>query len=158
MHLTRTVDVDAPRNEVFAQLTDVDHWERAALRRGADVQRLDARPGALQGMSWRATYTFRGKRREVTVRLDQVDPVQTIHILATGAALEAKTVVDLAEMSPRRTRVTVSVDLSPRTLTARLFLQSLRLAQGRVKQKFDAQIAKLAQDVESRLRHPPSKP
>jgi carbon monoxide dehydrogenase subunit G len=157
MQLTHTVDIEAPRDAVFARLADVDHWERTALRRGADVQRVESASGTLQGTSWRATYSFRGKRRDVTITLDKVDPGQSINILAVGAALEATTVVDLAEMSPRRTRVTVSVDMSARTLTARLFLQSLRLAQGRVKQKFASQIGKLAQDVETRLAPPPSR-
>jgi carbon monoxide dehydrogenase subunit G len=157
MQLTHTVDIEAPRDAVFARLADVDHWERAALRRGTDAQRVESPSGSLQGMSWRATYNFRGKRRDVTITLDKVDPGQSMNILAVGAALEATTVVDLAEMAPRRTRVTVSVDLSARTLTARLFLQSLRLSQGRVKQKFEKQIVTLAQDVESRLSQTPSR-
>lgn len=157
MQLTHSVDIEAPRDAVFARLVDVDHWERTALRRGADVQRVESGSGTVQGMSWRATYSFRGKRRDVTVTLDRVAPGQSIHILAVGTALEAKTNVDLTELTPRRTRVTVSVDLAARTLTARLFLQSLRLAQGRVKQKFANQIGKLAQDVEARLRPPPSR-
>ena len=104
MQLTHTVDIEAPRDAVFARLADVDHWERTALRRGADVQRVESPSGTLQGMSWRATYSFRGKRRDVTVTLDRVDPGESIHILAVGNALEAKTAVALAELTPRRTR------------------------------------------------------
>lgn len=155
MHLTRTVDIEAPRDAVYALLADVDHWERAALRRGADVQRLDPRPGPVQGMSWRTAFTFRGKRREATITIDRLDPGQSVHLDATGAALQVKAVLDLAEMAPRRTRMTVSVDVTPRTLTARLFLQSLRLAQGKVTQKFDTQVGNMAQDIETRLRPPP---
>jgi hypothetical protein len=75
-----------------------------------------------------------------------------LDIVATGKALEAVTRVELAEMTPRRTRVTVTVELSARTLAARLFLQSLRLAPGRVRQKFDSRIAQMAAEIEARLR------
>lgn len=155
MQLTTSRDIEAPRDAVYAQLTDVDQWERTALRRGADVQRLDPRPAAAPGMSWRAAFPFRGKPREITVTLDRMIPGQALQATATGTALEAVTRLDLSEMSPRRTRVTVTVDITARTLTARLFLQSMRLAQGRVKQRFDSRIAQLASEIEGRLRDPP---
>lgn len=157
MHLTRSVDIEAACDAVYALLTDVDHWERAALRRGADVQRRDPRPGAFPGLSWDTAFTFRGKRREVRVTIDRLDPGKSVHLDATGAAFQVRTVIDLAAMAPRRTRMTVSVDAAPRTLTARLLLQSLRLAQGRIGQKFDRQLAALAQDIETRLRPSPAR-
>ncbi len=53
-------------------LSDFDAWERGAMRRGAEVERTDAlaRPGP--GMAWAATFPYRGKRREIEVRLDDV--------------------------------------------------------------------------------------
>jgi carbon monoxide dehydrogenase subunit G len=152
MQLNKSHDMEAPRAAVFVALTDVDHWERMALRRGVDVQRQEGPSVAAAGMSWRATFPFRGKSRDVAIRLDRVEPGQVLDIVATGKALEAVTRVELAEMTPRRTRVTVTVELSARTLAARLFLQSLRLAPGRVRQKFDSRIAQMAAEIEARLR------
>jgi carbon monoxide dehydrogenase subunit G len=152
MQLTKSQDIEAPRAAVYAMLTDVDHWERMALRRGVDVQRQDGPASVAAGMTWNVGFSFRGKRRDITIRLDRVDTGQKLGISAAGKALEAVTRVDLAEMSPRRTRVTVTTDVTARTLAARLFLQSLRLAPGRVRNKFDSQIAKLAKDIEGRLR------
>lgn len=152
MQLKKSQDIEASREAVFAALTDVDHWERMALRRGVDVQRQDGPSVVAAGMAWRVTFAFRGKPRDVAIRLNGVEPGQSLDIAAVGKALEVVTRVELSEMSPRRTRVSVAVDVAARTLAARLFLQSLRLAPGRVRQKFDSRIAQLALEVEARLR------
>ncbi len=152
MQLKKSQDIEASRQAVFAVLADVDHWERMALRRGVDVQRQNGPSGVAAGVSWRVVFSFRGKPRDVAIRLNGVDPGQSLNISAAGKALEAATRVDLAEMSPRRTRVNVTVEVTARTLAARLFLQSLRLAPGRVRQKFDSHVAQLALEIEARLR------
>jgi uncharacterized protein YndB with AHSA1/START domain len=155
MQLTKTQDIEAPRDAVFAALTDVDSWERTAMRRGVDVQRLDQSPRATPGMTWRAVYPFRGKRREVTVHITRLDPGQTVGVLAEGAALSAQARIDLTALSPRRTRAVLTVEVTARTLGARLFLQSLRLAPGRIRQKFDSRVAQFAAEIEARLNAPP---
>jgi carbon monoxide dehydrogenase subunit G len=155
MQLTKTQDIEAPRDAVFAALTDIDSWERTALRRGVDVQRLGQNARATLGMAWRAVYPFRGKRREVTVHITRLDPGQTVGALAEGAALSGEARIDLTALSPRRTRAVLTVQVTARTLGARLFLQSLRLAPGRVRQRFDRRVAEFAAELEARLNAPP---
>jgi carbon monoxide dehydrogenase subunit G len=150
MQLKKSHDIEASRDEVFAALTDVDHWERMALRRGVDVQRQGGPSAVAAGMAWRVSFSFRGRPRDVAIRLSRVDLGKSLDLTATGKALEATTRVDLAEMAPRRTRITVTVDVAARTLAARLFLQSLRLAPGRVRQRFDSRIAQIAEEIEAR--------
>ncbi len=52
--------------------------------------------------------------------------------------------VELLELGAKRTRMHSSIDITPRSLTARLFLQSLRLARTKLDRKFDQRIAQLA--------------
>ena len=54
MKLATREDIDAPIEAVFEQLSDFDGFERAALRRGAEVRahrRADRHVGA--GMAWK---------------------------------------------------------------------------------------------------------
>jgi hypothetical protein len=46
----------------------------------------------------------------------------------------------------------VVFELTPRTLTSRLFLQSLRLARSRVDRRFEQRVAQFTTDVEARCR------
>ncbi len=155
MKLTRREDVEAPVAHVWAILSDTDHWERAALRRGAEVQRLDALETVAPGMGWQLRFAWRGKPRQVTLRLAAVDPGQRIAFTAVSPNISGEASVDLADMGPKRTRLTVVVEVKPRTLGARLVLQGLRLARARVDRRFADRIAALAADIEDRFRRQP---
>ncbi len=55
-------------------------------------------------------------------------------------------------LSPSKTRLKLSVDLRPQTLSARLLVQSLKLAKGNLDKKFDARVAELSDNVAAQYR------
>jgi carbon monoxide dehydrogenase subunit G len=152
MRFSSKQDVEAPMEPIFQVLTDFATWETAAMRRGVEVERKDKllQPGA--GMRWATKFAYRGKAREMEVELTQLDPPQSLRFAAVSQALEGVISMELIEQSPQRTRLHVVVDITPRSLTARLFLQSLRLARAKLDRKFDQRIAMLAGDIELRYR------
>ena len=154
MILSTREDIEAPIEEVFAALTDFDGYERAALRRGAEVARIDQprQPGV--GQTWKAAFDYRGKRRQVTLRLITMDRPTALRFAGLSATLDADMTVDLVALSRRRTRVSVAVALSAKTLASRIFLQSLRLTKGRVNERFAARIRGIAVTIDDRLRKP----
>jgi len=152
MKLTRNQDVEAPVAFVYAALCDFDHWERAAMRRGAEVTRLDtlALPGP--GMIWNVGFDFRGRRRIVDLRLVTLQPAQTLAFAGQGTSMNGTALLDLVEMGPKRTRIAFTVEVEARTLAARLLLQSLKFASARVNRKFETRTAQLAAEIEGRFR------
>lgn len=154
MKLTTKLDVEAPIEEVFAALTDFDGFERAALRRGAEVARLE-RPGVSGvGQSWRVAFIYRGKRRELTARLMSKEVPTALRFQGTSKSLDGELRVDLVALSRRCTRVTVNLDIVAKTLTARIFIQSLVFARGRINDRFDKRIRLFGQSIEDGLRKP----
>lgn len=155
MKLSTREDIEAPIAFVFGRIADFDAWERSALRRGAEVQRTDnlSRPGA--GMAWRLRFSWRGKMRKADLALADLEPPHRLAMTGEGANLGGRLDIELIEMSPRRTRMTVAIELKPRTLTARLFLQSLKLAKARLVKKLKARTAQFAAEVER--RHDPAR-
>lgn len=156
MKLTSRQDIQAPIAAVYAQITDIAQFERLAVRRGAELERADKlgtpEGGAAVGMTWRARFPFRGKPRKMTVKLAEV--VENSHLQATidSPSLEGTAQMELVSLSPTRTRLTLITDVKPKTLTARLVLQSMRLGKGRVQRRFDQAAAKLAKILEERSR------
>lgn len=150
MRFTAKQDIEAPLAFVYQTMTDFEAWERSAMRRGAEVERTDklTRPGP--GMTWAARFSYRSKMRSIDLRLVMMEQPSTLSFAAQSKAIEGTAKLDLMEMSSRRTRVHVVVEVSPRSLAARLFLQSLRLARGRIDRKFEQRVAQLASDIESR--------
>ena len=152
MRFTTKQDIEAPVAFVFKTLADFDVWERAAMRRGAEIERTDTLTQAGAGMSWTSRFSYRGRARAVDLRLVTFDAPAQLAFAGQSAAVEGTAAVDMMEMSSRRTRIHVVAEVTPRTLAARLFLQSLRLARARVDRKFEQRVAQLAADIEHRFR------
>ena len=62
MKFSTKEDIEAPLDHVFARLTDFDGLERSALRRGAEVTRVDTQAKAAGGSIWDATFDTTGWR------------------------------------------------------------------------------------------------
>jgi carbon monoxide dehydrogenase subunit G len=152
MKLIRNEDVEAPVAFVYAALSDFDHWERAAMRRGAEVTRLDTLASPGPGMTWNVGFDFRGRRRIVDLRLAGMEPSQMMAFSGQGTSMNGRALLDLVEMGPKRTRIAFTVEVEARTLAARLLLQSLKFASTRVNRSFQARTAQLAADIEDRFR------
>ncbi|GAA4222233.1 uncharacterized protein YndB with AHSA1/START domain [Sagittula marina] len=153
MQLTAKEDIDAPMDKVFAALSDFETVERQALRRGADVQRTSGpAAGPAEGMSWRAGFSFRGKKRQADIVLSEYQPPERMVFDSASGGLNVQMVLDVVALSRTCTRIGVTVDLAPTTLSARLLVQSLKLAKGGVESKFRERMKSLAKDLERRLQ------
>jgi hypothetical protein len=144
-------DIEAPIEFVFAQISDFDAYERRALRQGAEVSRRAGGPAAV-GTMWDIAFEFRGRPRKVVAELVKLDSPSTMVITSASDGLDVVTEVDLIALSQSRTRVMVSVELRAKTLTARLLLQSLKLAKSRTDKRFKARVRDYAEDIEDRFR------
>lgn len=152
MKFSTKQDIEAPASFVFAALTDFEGWERAAMRRGADVARTDKMRQAGAGMSWHVAFQFRGRQRKMDLRLLNMIPSSKLEFAALSAAIDATTKVEIVEMSAKRARLHVAANITPLTLTAKLFMQSLRLARARADRKFAQRVQTIVTEIEARYR------
>jgi hypothetical protein len=152
MRFSTKQDLEMSIAEAFRILTDFDSWETAAMRRGADISRTDKMTKIGAGMAWAIKFSYRNKPRAFNVNLTALQGPAHLAFEGTSATIAGEGKLDLIELGPRRTRMHVVMEVTPRTLTSRLFLQSLRLARGRVDRKFDQRIAQMAGDIETRYR------
>ena len=151
MKFSTREDIEAPIGFVFSQISDFDSHERRALRHGAEVsRRTDGPAGA--GTTWDIAFEFRGLPRKVVAELVRLDAPATVVVQSVSDGLDVVTEVDLIALSQSRTRVLVSLELKARTLSARLFLQSLKLARSRTDKRFKARVLDYAEDIEDRFR------
>ena len=151
MKFSTREDIEAPVDYVFAQVSDFAAFERRAMRQGADVTRREDGPIA-QGAIWDISFQFRGRDRSVLAELTQIDVPTLLSIDSASDGLNAVTEVELIALSQTRTRVLVSFDLRAKTLTARLLLQSLKLAKTKMTKRFNARVLDYAEDIEDRYR------
>jgi len=152
MKLSHREDIAVPADFVFGRITDFNGMTRKAMRKGAHVQRLDrlSEPGV--GMSWKANFTYRGRERELTSVVTAFERPGGFAVESIVGGLESVTVVDLLALSPTQTRLTLSVSMNATSMTARLLLQSLKLARGTLAKRLGVRMSDLAKSIEADFR------
>lgn len=151
MKFSAREDIEAPIAHVFARVSDFDWYSRRAMRQGAEVVRVDS--GAIvEGSAWDVTFYFRGRERRMNAVLNKLEPPYILNIDLASDGLSVASVVELVALSPGRTRLMVSFDLRAKTLTARLLLQSMKLAKTKLTNRFKARVVEFAEDIEDDYR------
>lgn len=152
MELSAREDIEAPLDRVFTEVTDFDSIERQVLRRGIEVRRTNDPGMVTKGLAWEAGFRFRGKDRVAGIELEECSVPEQLVFHSVSGGLEARTVVDLVALSRSRTRIGVTTEFLPKSLSARLLVQSLKLAKGGIEKRFRHRMAGLAKDLENRLK------
>ncbi|MGC3938874.1 SRPBCC family protein [Roseobacter sp. EG26] len=152
MKFSTNEDVDAPISSVFEMISSFAYYERAAMRRGADVQRTvdPGKPGV--GMAWAARFYLRGRTRDVDLKMVTYDPPNEMVLELLSQGLRGETRFELMALSRSRTRIMISLELRPLTLPARLFLQSLKLTKTTLTKQYKARIRKYVKEMEDRYQ------
>ncbi|MEX0318222.1 MAG: SRPBCC family protein [Ruegeria sp.] len=150
MHFSGREDIEAPIAAVFGMLSEFERFERLAIRRGVEVTRSAGSVASPVGVTWDTVLRIRGKYREMQVVLEHYEPPHLMRFQATSKGVDAFTGIELLALSASRTRLIFDLKLTPKTLPARLFLQSLKLARARLKRQFELRLAELARDLEER--------
>jgi hypothetical protein len=150
MKFSTREDIDAPIDQVFEMLSDFDVYERNALRRGADVRRIDDFKVPAVGMQWKAAFTMRGKPRDLEITLAEYDRPNCLLFQSKSSGIEGALSMDLMALSRGRTRLSVALELKPKNLSARLLVQSLKLAKSNLTMRFKQRVADYAKVIEDR--------
>jgi len=150
MNFSSNEDIEAPIGDVFAMLSEFEVYERSAIRRGIEVQRVGKHEGAMVGMAWDARFSLRGKKRDIKLSLTQFDAPNTMRFDSQSQGLGSVLTLDLMALSTGRTRLTVSLKLAPKALSARLLVQSLKLAKGNLTKRYKWKVAEYARALEER--------
>lgn len=148
MKFSTREDIEAPIEHVFARVTDFQSFERQALRRGADVQRLDSSLVPMEGSAWQFSFKFRGKDRKMKASIAKMDAPNLLKFETIASGIHGMSTIELVALSLNRTRFSIEIDLTPQGLSARLLLQSLKLAKTNLSRKFKLRVADFAEDVE----------
>ena len=149
MKLTTKLDVEAPLDFVYGYLSDFDQFERLAARRGAKVE-LEGPEGV--GRVWTIRFKAKGKQRNVKLQLTHLVAEAVIGLALDSTLFSGVSQIDMVRLGAAKTRLVMGVEFKPKTLGARIFIQSLKLARGRVQKRLDKRAGKLGKMIEGQWR------
>lgn len=150
MKLTAKTDLEVPAAVVFAALIDTPAWEREAIRNGVEVERPAGTPDSGVGAEWRIRGHFKGKARKVLARIEEMTPGQRLALSLDSPSIEGVVQIEVMVLSPRRSRLRADLEIKPKTLAARLFINTMRLAKGRVQARFEKGLTQLGARIKDR--------
>lgn len=135
-------DVDAPADVTWARFTDFSGVEADAKGKGAEIARVGNWDAPAMGSAWRGTVKVRGRTRPLASEIVGFEMPERCEIKTVIGGMEAQYEMTFLSLRPDMTRVQVVLDLSASTLSARLALQTLKLARGRVMQRMQGLLAR----------------
>lgn len=150
MKFSTREDVEVPIDQTFGIICNFDAYERSAMRRGAEVQRTDSLTRAGIGMKWRAAFKMRGKMRDIDLEMVGYDKPNELRVLSSSNGIDGAGQIELVALSRNRTRISVEFELKPTNLSARLLVQSLKLAKNSLNKRYKLRIAEYAKSIEDR--------
>ena len=152
MRFSARRDIEAPVEHVFAYLTDYATHEATAARRGARVERVERQRAPETHPAWKVEFPYNGRERELSLEVNKHLPNEQLDFDARYQGLDLHSEVELMSLARLRTRLIVKVDLKPRSIKARLVIQSLRIAKNTIQKRFEKRLATLASEIESTFR------
>lgn len=150
MKLTGKVDINASAESVFDRLADVTAFGNLIGRKGVASRRTDGGDIPGPGMTWETDFRFRGKDRHMVSQVTRFKRPELLEFDSQTSGFDIAVSVVTVALTPARTRLQVTVEARPRSLGARLLLQSARLGRATLEARFNERIATLGKTLEAR--------
>jgi hypothetical protein len=147
MKFSAQEDLKLPQAEVFARLSNFETFERIAIKRNVRVSQISQSNPNEDTLGWNCRFKVRGRQRDVEIRLIEFDAPNSMKFHAVNPALHARLEIEVIPLSRVQTRIQVVSVLEPKTLAARLLVQSMKLARSKFNQRFKSRVGKLAEFI-----------
>ncbi len=147
MKFVAVEDIAAPIDHVWSRVSDVETFETRMSSRAKNVTRTPSGPPG-EGTNWTAQAEIMGKIRDIKVTLTQLRGPDLLTAMGVSNGMDVTIRVELVEQSPRLTRLTVTSEAKAKSLSARLMLQSAKLARQSMAKRYKSRVAEYAAKVE----------
>lgn len=152
MKFAATQEIALPAETVFAMLGDFAAMEEAAEARGVLAVRLDGNGPVRVGSGWSVDFSYRGKMRNLQLELTDLTAPQTLALAGKGGGFEIAFAARVDGRGPRLAFLTLETELRPRTLGARLLLNSMRFGKRALTRRYERRLADFVRVLEGKAR------
>jgi hypothetical protein len=148
MKFSATQEIALPADAVFARVTDFDMFEEVAERHGVMSVRLDGRGPVRPGCGWSVDFSYRGKIRNLQMEVADLVTPNRMALGGRGGGFEISFLTTVEERGPNLSFLTMETELRPRTLGARLLVNSMRFGKRALMRRYERRVAELARGIE----------
>lgn len=151
MKFTSRVEIEAPAQAVFDELCDYEAIDKLARKRAVSLKRTDklAQPGI--GMSWQSQFQFRGRIRDMDLRITRYEPPDTLEYIGQTQGFEIACLMQIVSLARSRSRLIITIEVRPKSLGARLLVQSARLGKSGLDRRFDDRVRRFGEKLDEQV-------
>lgn len=141
MKFSTRLNFDEPAAVLFDQVGNFDKMEKLLQSRGASVVRLNPAHEAGAALGWLIGFDWRGRRRELNLKVTRFDRPDRISMLGRGESFDVDIDISVLALSKTRSRLIFETDVRPRNMRARLLVQTAKLAKAQMDHKFALRVS-----------------
>lgn len=147
MKFSTRLDTELAPAELFQTIGDFDRLERLLTRRGALVRRLDPafEPGV--GIAWNISFDWRAKQRDLRLDVTRFDRPENITIEGVSDMFSFTLDMTVIALTLSKARLQLQLNMRPRSMKARLLLQTAKLGKSQLDRKFGLRVADFLGDM-----------
>lgn len=150
MKFSTRVDSDMPADQLFTAITDFDALERLMVGRGASVQRIKPAEEPGIAMGWKIGFDWRGKARQMRLAVVRFDRPEQVAMTGRSEALELFVNATVVALSRAKSRLIFETEIRPRTMRARLMLQTAKLGKSQLDRRYARRVVDFVEQMSTR--------
>lgn len=141
MRFSTRIDADVPAHHLFEIASDFPRIERVLGARGVVVRRIDPAREPGTGLGWLMDFAWRGQGRHVRLDVTRFD--RPAHLTLDGQSDQFDLGINLTvvALNKTRSRLLFETEVRPRTMRARVLLQTARLGKAQLDRQYARRIA-----------------
>jgi len=149
MEFAAVEEIALPPASAWVALSDFGAFEALLAERGVELSRVTGEEQPGLGTKWEGAATVEGVRWPFTAEVTGIDAAGALRLDMASGGVAGALAVRLERSGAERSRAAVRLTLRARSVRARLVLQPLKLAHGRLEERFGRAVARLARRLES---------
>ncbi len=149
MKFSTREEIDAPAEYVFKAITNFDAIEKLGQGRGIIIAEKNT---DIPLPKWKIKAPFRGKMRLIEMNVSQLEAPEILIIDSVSGGLKMQFAITVTQLPNKRSRIIISNEVVPTTLSARILIQSVKFAKKSLDKRFSKKIASACDFIESQYK------
>lgn len=147
MKFSTRIDSPLSGDEVFTAISDFPTIEGMLAARSVKAQRLGRAADGSAGIAWDLSFDHRGKQRDLRLQVVEFDRPERIVMRGGSEALDLEITMTVIALTRARSRLVFELEARPRTIRARLMLQTAKLGKAQLDRRFADRIGGFVADL-----------
>ena len=152
MEMQYSIDINVPQQFAFERATDFALFEAEGFGKLDKFERRSELRAPEIGVRWRTAAEFQGRPRRFSLQLLALEPAELLVLGNKSEKYDVEARFRFTQVNDTQTTFAFHLVAKAQSITAKLILQTIQLARGRIEKSMQADFGEMAQKMEAAYR------